>query len=130
VLGVEGAEAEVQVGLVRVRVDLARLRAEVASEAEAEPQLEPAGTAYTRPSVGVELHLRGLTVDEALERLDHHLDGASLAGLPWVHIVHGKGTGALRHAVRDFLRAHPLVRSYRSGEEGEGGDGVTVVTLV
>jgi len=58
------------------------------------------------------------------------LDTASLAGLTRVEIVHGKGTGALRRAVREFLRGHPHVETYRAGEDGEGGEGVTVVTLV
>jgi DNA mismatch repair protein MutS2 len=49
--------------------------------------------------------------------------------LPWVRVIHGKGTGALRSAVRNELRKHPLVKSYREGEGNEGGDGVTVVYL-
>ncbi|MBC7226585.1 MAG: endonuclease MutS2 [Thermoflexales bacterium] len=118
-------EAEVQVGSMRVRVPAREL------ERRAPPQqtVEPAGVRYAPPSVPLRLDLRGQTVEEALESLDRYLDAAALAGLPWAHIVHGKGTGALRQAVRDFLRRHPLVRSYRSGEEGEGGDGVTVVVL-
>ena len=127
VLSLEGEEAEVQVGPVRVRVPLARLALRTAAE---EPATEPAGLTYQVPTPEVRLDLRGCTVEEALERLDRYLDEASLADLPWVQIVHGKGTGALRRAVRDFLRTHPLVASYRSGEEGEGGDGVTVATLV
>ncbi|RME31031.1 MAG: hypothetical protein D6793_12675, partial [Thermoflexia bacterium] len=69
------------------------------------------------------------TVEDALEQLDRHLDAAMLAGLPWVHIIHGKGTGALRQAVRDFLSRHPLVRSFRPGGDGEGGEGVTIAVL-
>ncbi len=118
-------EAEVQVGPLRVRVPTRELERRAASERAA----EPSGVRYTPPTVPFRLDLRGQTVEEALESLDRYLDAAALAGLPWAHIVHGKGTGALRQAVRDFLRRHPLVRSYRSGEEGEGGDGVTVVVL-
>jgi DNA mismatch repair protein MutS2 len=73
--------------------------------------------------------LRGLTVDEALDTLDRYLDGAVAAGLPSVRIIHGKGTGALRRAVQEFLRAYPPARSFRLGEPGEGGDGVTIVEL-
>ena len=118
-------EAEVQVGPLRARVPVRELE----RRAPPERPVEPSGVRYMPPSVPLRLDLRGQTVEEALESLDRYLDAAALAGLPWAHIVHGKGTGALRQAVRDFLRHHPLVRSYRSGEEGEGGDGVTVVVL-
>ena len=78
----------------------------------------------------MELDLRGLTVDDMLIELDRYLDTAYLAGLPFVRIIHGKGTGALRQAVRDELRGHPLVSSFRAGEANEGGEGVTVAKLV
>ncbi len=77
-------------------------------------------------SPGLEIDLRGLQADEALHRLDSYLDQAYLAGLPSVTLIHGRGAGVLRAAVRDMLRGHPLVASYRPGKEGEGGDGVTV----
>ena len=118
-------EAEVQVGPLRARVPVRELE----RRAPPPPAVEPASVRYTPPSVPLRLDLRGQTVEEALEQLDRYLDAAALAGLPWAHIVHGKGTGALRQAVRDFLRRHPLVRSSRPGEDGEGGDGVTVVVL-
>ena len=78
----------------------------------------------------MELDLRGMRVDETLEALDEYIDAAYLAELPWVRIIHGKGTGALRQVVRDFLRNHPVVSRYRSGEAGEGGDGVTLAWFV
>ena len=81
-------------------------------------------------SPGLELDLRGQTTEEALPRLERYLDDAYLVGLPWVRIIHGKGTGALRAAVRDEFQRHPLVASYEPGKEGEGGDGVTVAKLV
>jgi DNA mismatch repair protein MutS2 len=77
-----------------------------------------------------EVHLRRLTVDEALLKLDEYLDDAFMAGLYQVRVVHGKGTGTLRQAVRQRLAKHPLVKSYRPGGYGEGGAGVTVVELV
>jgi DNA mismatch repair protein MutS2 len=83
----------------------------------------------TVESPGLELDLRGQTSGEALHRLEQYLDDAYLVGLPWVRIIHGKGTGVLRTAVRDALRDHPLVTSYESGGEREGGDGVTVAKL-
>jgi DNA mismatch repair protein MutS2 len=76
-----------------------------------------------------ELLLRRLSVEEALDRLDQYLYDAFMAGLPSVRIVHGKGTGKLRRAVHESLAKHPLVKSYRLGDYGEGDYGVTVVEL-
>ncbi len=83
----------------------------------------------TAGSPGLELDLRGQTTEEALNHLDLYLDDAFLVGLPWVRIIHGKGTGALRAAVRKELRGHPMIASFEPGREGEGGDGVTVAKL-
>jgi DNA mismatch repair protein MutS2 len=76
-----------------------------------------------------EIEVRGQTVDEALPVIDQYLDRAYRASLPWVRIVHGKGTGTLRRQVRDLLSKHPLVRSYETGRPEEGGEGVTVAHL-
>ena len=76
-----------------------------------------------------EIHLRQLTVDEARLKLDQYLNDAFMAGLYQVRVVHGKGTGALRQAVREELARHLLVKSYRPGDYGEGGAGVTIVEL-
>jgi DNA mismatch repair protein MutS2 len=76
-----------------------------------------------------ELFLRRLTVEEALWRLDQYLYDAFMAGLSSVRIVHGKGTGKLRRAVHQSLARHPLVKSYRLGDYGEGDYGVTIVEL-
>ena len=81
------------------------------------------------PSEINELYIRRLTVDEALLKLDRYLDDAFMAGMNQVRVVHGKGTGTLRLAVRRQLAKHPLVRSYRPGDYGEGGGGVTIVEL-
>jgi DNA mismatch repair protein MutS2 len=75
------------------------------------------------------LTLIGHRVDEALDELEPFLNQASLAGLHEVVVIHGMGTGALRRAVREHLDGHPLVESYRQGEQAEGGAGVTVVRL-
>jgi DNA mismatch repair protein MutS2 len=80
-------------------------------------------------SVSTEINLLGKTVDEALPELDKYLDDAYLAHLPSVRIVHGKGTGALRKAVHDYLRRQKHVDSYRLGQFGEGDAGVTIVTF-
>jgi len=98
---------------------------------------EDAGAALTKAtgvtvSVGrgiesLELDLRGKRADEVTGELDSYLNNASLYNVTQVRIIHGHGTGVVRQIVRDFLSAHPLVRSFRPGEKGEGGDGVTVV---
>ena len=77
-------------------------------------------------SVSTEINLLGKTVDEALAALDKYLDDAYLAHLPSVRIVHGKGTGALRTAVQNYLRRVKYVKSFRLGEFGEGDAGVTI----
>jgi DNA mismatch repair protein MutS2 len=151
-LGTEGVvislsedEAEVQVGMMRVRARRSDLDTTLPSETPAEAPRAPAKksrTAAETPqpkgeapadslpaSPGVELDLRGQRVEEALEQLDRHLDAAFLAGLPWVRIIHGKGTGRLRDAVRETLAHHSQVKTYKPGQDGEGGDGVTVAWL-
>lgn len=77
-------------------------------------------------SVSTEINLLGKTVDEAISELDKYLDDAYLAHLPSVRIVHGKGTGALRKAVQNYLRKNKTVKSFRLGEFGEGDAGVTI----
>jgi len=76
-----------------------------------------------------EVHLRHLTVDEALLKLDKFVHDAFVTGLREVRIVHGKGTGTIRRVVKETLSKHPLVKSYRLGQYREGGDGVTIVEL-
>lgn len=80
-------------------------------------------------SVSTEINLLGKTVDEALSELDKYLDDAYLAHLPSVRIVHGKGTGALRSAVQNYLRKNKIVKSYRQGEFGKGDAGVTIAVF-
>ena len=83
----------------------------------------------TQKAISNEVYLRHLTVDEALPKLDKYLDDAFMASLYQVRIIHGKGTGTLRQAVHEQLSKYPLVKSYRLGEYGEGGVGVTIVEL-
>lgn len=77
----------------------------------------------------LELDLHSLTVDEALVKLDQYLYDSYVAGLPYVRIVHGKGTGALRQAIRKELPKHPLIKSFTAASPREGGEGATIVTL-
>lgn len=125
-------EVEVEVGGMRLRTRDTDLEPVSRSE-----RVRPASvlvSARSRepgaPSVPIELHLRGLRVEEALEQLDRYLHDAAMAGLPRVRIIHGKGTGAVRRAVWAALAGHPLVRSYQQAADAEGGAGATVMELV
>jgi len=77
----------------------------------------------------MELDLRGRRADDALEALDRYLDSAFYAGLPFVRIIHGKGTGRLREVIRQALSDHAYVKSFEAGGEKEGGEGVTIARL-
>ena len=143
-----GRRATLEAGGIRVKVDLQDLEPAVGREGEgAASGGRPAGPGSLRTAdagsggtasrlqlerartVASSLDLRGAKVAEALEVLDRYLDDASLAGLDQATIIHGLGTGALRDAVRDHASGHPLVKSWRAGERGEGGDGATVVAF-
>jgi DNA mismatch repair protein MutS2 len=78
------------------------------------------------PRVENEIHFRGMRADEVMRALDEYLDDAAQASLPWVRIVHGKGTGTLRGIVQDILKTHPAISRFHSAEIQEGGDGVTI----
>jgi DNA mismatch repair protein MutS2 len=123
-----GGQAEVRLGRLRIKAepeDLVPLPSEPASEqAESEGRL-PARSAPPP----LELHVRGRTVEEALEQLERSLDAAYLAGMPYLRVVHGKGTGRLRQAIRQALTDSSYVASFNSGTPAEGGEGVTVVWM-
>ncbi len=122
-----GDEAEVQVGSFRIKAAVGDL--ELRGRA-AKPEITERAVSVPRvASPGLELKLLGQTTEQVVPRLDKYLNDAYLAGLPQVRIIHGKGTGALRRAVRDFVASHPLVASYRPGDRYEGGEGATVVEL-
>ena len=122
-------DVEIKVGSFRLR--LAQSRVELRQRGDQlAMQVHSTGSLPRPSSPGMELDLRGLFVDDMLIELDRYLDTAYLAGLPFVRLIHGKGTGALRQAVRDELRGHPLVGEFRPGDSAEGGEGVTVARLV
>lgn len=130
VVGLQNKQVEVQLGAFRSTVPLASVTLrEKAALRETESTYSSTVKMPTVESPGMELDLRGQVTEEALLRLDQYLDQAFLARLPWVRIIHGKGSGALRQAVRQELSSHPMVSSYRPGDESEGGEGVTVVKL-
>jgi DNA mismatch repair protein MutS2 len=121
-------ELEVQVGAMHIRARREDIQRKTSQPGEVEKPA-PAGKVSTliHPSPGLELDLRGQTAEEALPKLEDYLDDAYLAGMPYVRIIHGKGTGKLRETIRAELRKSPHVSSWVRGHESEGGDGVTVV---
>jgi DNA mismatch repair protein MutS2 len=139
------SDAEVQIGSLRVRARLADLvrksgegvtsnQSPVSSDAQhafgsqssaASKQLS--GTSTKSP--GIELNLRGKLVEDGLEELERYLEKAYSSGLLFVRIVHGKGTGKLREAVRNALKSSPYVASYEEPKDNEGGAGVTVAKM-
>ena len=94
--------------------------------------LQPSSSVIGLPSAspGMELDLRGQRAEDALIMLENYLDKAYLAGMPFVRIIHGKGTGKLRQEVRAALKGHAQVTSFEEGHPNEGGDGVTVAMIV
>lgn len=93
------------------------------------PKEKPASSGDIAVVVSAELNLIGQRVEEALDESDKFLDRALLEGKQAVRIIHGFGTGTLRKAVREYLRKHPAVKSWRPGAENEGGDGATIAVL-
>jgi len=133
-LSPDRSEAEVQMGSLRFRVSvdnierLSKRRATSQERTRAQPAVV-LPRYEDRPEVATELNIRGWRVEQALEELDTYLNDAVMSGLSSVRIVHGKGTGALRSAIREQLAHNPLVKSYTSAPPQEGGDGVTLVKL-
>ncbi len=119
----------VQCGIIRSQVNIKDLRL-IQEEPEQRPALQRTATGSLKmaKSFGIspEINLLGNTVDEALAQLDKYLDDAYLAHLGSVRIVHGKGTGALRNAIHQYLKRASYVKSFRLGEHGEGDAGVTI----
>ena len=117
-------EAMVAVGRLQMRCKLSDL--EFKGKREVEPEPEFVAT-RTSSSPGLELDIRGQRVEEGLTQVTAFLDRAYLSKMPWVRVIHGKGTGKLRTAVRKSLKSHPSVASWEEGKDGEGGSGVTVI---
>jgi DNA mismatch repair protein MutS2 len=135
-------EAEVMVGNMRMRVKLQDLTSiketpEAPTEnpsrrtrqASAEPEsVEPTKPTFV-PSPGMEIDLRGQRAEDALDILDRYLDSAVVSGMPFVRVIHGKGTGRLRQVIREALHENVNVTSFEQGADNEGGEGVTIVHL-
>ncbi len=126
----DSGELEVRLGALRARINLRQIERVEPAPLEAEPvrgQMPDGGTLAS--AFTPELDLRGLTVDEALLLVDQRLDDAARAGIRELRVIHGKGTGALRRAVREMLSRHALVRAHAPAQPRAGGDGVTVVEI-
>ena len=123
-------EIEVQVGMLRMRLKPQEVERKTAPDFSAPVEApKPTAGKTQLPSVaspGMELDLRGMRVEDALDKLDTYLEQGYLSGLPFGRIIHGKGTGVLRQAVRDVLQHTHLVKRWEQGGEKEGGDGVSV----
>ena len=120
---------EVQVGQMRIEASLADLEP---TEEFADEQLRDTAARLRLAKAfqtSSEIHLRGLTVAEGIIELEKYLDDAFLAGQEEVRIVHGKGTGALRQGIHEYLRRHPHVKSFATARQEAGGEGVTIVQL-
>jgi DNA mismatch repair protein MutS2 len=118
---------EVQAGVMKLTVPMDDL--EIAESREKKAFRERSGVQLTAKPISLEIDLRGMTIDEAMIELDKYLDDAFVAGLTEVSVIHGKGTGALRIGIREFLRRHPHAGTFRDGRFGEGEMGVTIVSL-
>ncbi len=135
-LGSEGVVTEVGVDEVEVQIGRLRVRARsdevvAAGRGESRPAAPEmtAGALSRAPAVGLDLDLRGWTADEALVELERRLDAAVRTGIPFLRVIHGKGTGRLRQAVRQALRESPYVAAVEAASEAEGGEGVTRARL-
>lgn len=122
----KNGEVPVQVGIIKLNVKLDDLReVQESKSAQANVKVEYAAD----KTIGLELDIRGMMVDDAKPVVDRYLDDCKRQGLAEVSIIHGKGTGALRAGIQQYLKHHPRVKSFRNGNYGEGDFGVTVVSL-
>jgi DNA mismatch repair protein MutS2 len=124
----ENGEVEVQAGQLRLKVRLDGVK-KIQAEPGKVKRRTPTVNIPPAPPIRGELDLRGKRADEVEVALDGYLNNAALSNRNEVVIIHGVATGTVRQIVRDFLSVHPLVRKFRPGVQGEGGEGVTVVSL-
>lgn len=121
-------EVTVQVGILKLNVSQEQL---VPSESPEEKKYQRMNQSFLNKArtISKEIDVRGKLAEEAIHEIDKYLEDANLVGIDSVRIIHGKGTGALRKAVRSFLQDHRYVQSFQDGAREEGGYGVTVVKL-
>ncbi len=131
VVAVKGKSVEVDTGKMRITVPMASVRPTGRKEEVEEEAPKEISVSIERPreTFFPELHLRGMTVDEAIPELERFINDGYLLGIKSLRVVHGKGEGILKRAVHQHLKGHPLVANYFLADEREGGSGVTVVEL-
>ena len=129
VISVAGGKAVLLVSGRKMTVDVRDLVPKASAKPSTPARTRPMQRDDDTTVISAELNLIGQRVDDALDESDKFLDRALLEGKQAVRIIHGFGTGTLRKAIREHLRKHPAVRSFRAGEENEGGDGATIVQL-
>ncbi len=120
-------EVQVQAGIIKISVNVKDLRASKQNKVEKKKNKKSLN--LNLKNIPSSVDLRGMDSEEAVYTADKYLDDAYIGGLGKVTIIHGKGTGILRKSINDMLKRHPHVKSYRLGEYGEGGTGVTMVEL-
>ena len=120
-------EVQIQAGIIKMKAHLSQLKLTEAEKPQKSRVINKVSAA--KPSVPMDVDVRGMTLDEAIGAVDIYLADATLAGLNEVSIIHGKGTGVLRTGIQRHLKSHMNVKKYRDGMYGEGEQGVTVVTL-
>ena len=125
----DNGNVSIQVGVMKVNVQLNTLRRIESQNSEKSIRSSKTIMSSKSKTINTEIDLRGMNIEEAIVDIDKYLDDAYIAGLTEVHIIHGKGTGALREGVSSYLRKHRHVKSFRIGKYNEGGDGVTVVEV-
>jgi DNA mismatch repair protein MutS2 len=142
----ERGEVEVQLGNLRTRASVREMTRVTRREAESlrgeatgagagsrpaprAPRAEPSVRLPAPRDVRLEIDVRGSRADDVLPRVERYLSDAYLSGMPFVRVIHGKGTGVLRQIIRDHLAQSPLVQSYESAGPSDGGDGATIVKL-
>lgn len=121
--------AQVQVGIMKVNIPLSNLVKVEQQEIERQKSKYASIALEKVKNISTEIDLRGLTLDEALLKVDRYLDDAFMAGVTNVTLIHGKGTGVLRNGIQNMLRTRKNIKSFRLGNYDEGGAGVTVVEL-
>ena len=119
----------IQIGVMKVTVHLNTIRRIESDQSERSLRSSKTIMSSKSKTISTEIDLRGMNIEEAIVDVDKYLDDSFIAGLNEVHIIHGKGTGALREGISSYLRRHRHVKSFRIGKYNEGGDGVTVVEV-